>query len=752
MQNFLSILDRKIKIRKFVFLDDQLKRHLIQNLPCPFFVRFSTIEKKDHKYQSQTSNKSSIFVRKKEIHQQETNTHTLQKKETPENDKPSQVSQQTKFIHLPNSITKIFENKLSQIQQEKKLPTLGLIYSDLEKYLNSLLSSVSIYKGLGVQEKIKAQNEMKILFKQVDYALLKLSVFNITTKNDDKEVDKIFKILFNFFSICYSQNLHSAELYNNLVKPFLNPNIIFQFHNAKRLPIAILYMKAYEKDYENSYLYKDLLGYVFESDNFSQILTNAAENDLLSILRTLQLNKLESQSKSRLFQEINNRLSNKSFKDIEVLKLFASLGEEKMFFGTNQEFLKWETRILQMNFEKLDQQTLSWIFKNLKEIYTNSKKIYTKILNFLTQNPALLTDNTLGYLLRNFDKINFPQYFIEFLNLQVKEKYKSGNFSISILLAFIYQLVRKKSLNIELFKELENYILHTGHDLRLSFIDLHHIFWSCHTLTFDDSPLFQKFENQMHVILKDPKLENDKFSILVWDISRANYLIKFEIFQTILNKLEEKLLSFKNDINSLATILHSISLFIAKYDTLDQNFGTLHKKNIQGEIFKISLLLKRFLEEHSLLKEEIETQAKIFQFLLTLKLEFPEAIENWTMANDLILHFETSSFSPRLTPSNLSIDVESVLKKMEVEYQIEKRVYIYFIDIFIQPNIALQIEGVRHYTKEERAERHQDLLRNYHLKKLGFKFVKVPFYEFSKIFFTDIKKQKEYLHNIIYST
>jgi len=136
--------------------------------------------------------------------------------------------------------------------------------------------------------------------------------------------------------------------------------------------------------------------------------------------------------------------------------------------------------------------------------------------------------------------------------------------------------------------------------------------------------------------------------------------------------------------------------------------------------------------------------------MMSMKFEYPEVEKKINASSQIIKHFDTVDFAPRLKSSNLYIDVEDVIKKMGVEYETEKRDSVYFIDIFIKPNIALQVEGVKHYTLINRAERHQDLLRDYHLRQLGYKVIKVPFFDFSKTVFTEYAKRKEYLENLIF--
>jgi len=754
MQRFSLNLCLKTPFQKLFFLQNNQnisKEVLPKQITFFCSKEFSTKETNTKVH----SNKPSIWIQSTKSSFQESASSNVQNsiklEEITHNKVPFSHPLESKLTNLPKNIVWTFI-KIFKIQEEKKNKENVLFERDLRKYLNFFLSSITLYKDLQVSKKTKAHIDMRSLMKEFDYKLLKVSILNVVSSDHEKQRDKILNLLFNIFSNCLSQNLHSSEIYNNLVGPLLTPNIIFQFHYAKRFPVALMYMTKYEKGYDQSPSYTNLLNFFLEANNFQHIILNASENELLSLMGNLSLNKLTPQCKLLFIQEITKRIKAQSWSNDSLLKFFALLSEHDTFIQMTQDFAYWETKTLDIDFNKVDKKVLVLCLVNLKGIYSNSKKVYNKLLNFITQSPTFLVEETLTLIIMNSENINFPQYFLEFLNNQVKGMYRNGILSISFLSAFIYQLVRKKKLDLDLFKNLENYILENIHKCAWSPIDLHHILWSCHILTFDSSPLFQKLEDKVHMKLQNLNLETKTFGILTWDISRATYMIKFEVFQTILKKLEQNFQSFEKDINNLATLLYSISLLLARYSTFDENFTNVYKNRIHKEILQISHFLKNLCDKKDIFNENIETQAKIFQFLLTLRFEFPNALEGWEEANNFITQFETKPFNPRLISSNLSIDVENVLKKMEIEYQIEYRAYIYFIDVFIKPNIALQIEGVRHYTKETRSERHQDLLRDYHLKKLGYKVIKIPFYEFSKIFFTDFKKQKEYIQNIIYST
>ena len=95
--------------------------------------------------------------------------------------------------------------------------------------------------------------------------------------------------------------------------------------------------------------------------------------------------------------------------------------------------------------------------------------------------------------------------------------------------------------------------------------------------------------------------------------------------------------------------------------------------------------------------------------------------------------------------SSLEVDIVEILKKMKVNYTVEKQIKIYFIDIFIEPNIAIEVLGNKHFSRDKKSAKPKDLLKANHLKEMGYVYIEIPFFEFSGAFFTDFEWRRKYI-------
>jgi len=675
-----------------------------------------------------------------------------------DNTKSSHDPQASSGLKLTSAKPQMSPKEILEEQQTVSKPiikasTETLSLDMIERYLSDTIANLIQYKNLKSpnEKKTIQQDLVKIL--ESCYQPINTVLPKIKQTKKDRQSSRILHSFFNIFSYCFNLNLHSQNMYELIIRPLLAPGIVFQYSLATRMPLAFYYMTLYEEDHLNSNIYIDIF-HCFTNERYHQpIFMKVSKPDFLLIIHSFCFAQVsDPQLKLLVCGELNKLLKAHACTPGEILKVFASFCQNPAFLIENPCVDELEAQLLNIDLASVEPKALTAVITNIKAIHTFSKVMFTKIINHLTQYPEVMNDKILAQIARDSDEINFPPHFNEFLNHYIKENYQLKKIPISILLGFINSFVKKKNLDLELFKHLETYILSNLDQCAWNFLDLHHIFWSCITLTYDDAPFFKYLEKQTQRVLLDPKLDAEKFGILFWEIVQASHLHSFDFFIEILKRINQNNFQIEKDLKNFTTILYSVALSIAEYMHEEPElYQKRYKRDIKEQLYALRPLINTAIPDfETFLKQDVETQVKIFQFVLSMKFEFPDLEKQIQVSSQVLKHFEEVEFTPRLKASNLYIDVEDILKKMGLEYEAEKRETVYFIDLFIKPDIALQVEGVKHYTLYQRAERNQDLLRDYHLKSFGYKVVKVPFFDFSKFAFTEVEKRKEYLQNLLF--
>ena len=622
---------------------------------------------------------------------------------------------------------------------------------DVENYLNHCMRALGLYKGLPPTERSYLRDKFVSVLES-DYLRLSECLPRIKSNKFEQQSSNILNLFFKFANYCFSLNLHTPKLYNSIMVNLQTVGTVFQFQSTRRFPLILMYMYLYEKNFQSNRNYLNLMNYFQQPENFNKIITKASKEECIMIIDSLTYHKItDKKFKALICQEIIKKVQADTLNKEEVIKLFALLCRGQAFSENEPSLQIFEKQILSINLKQNEKIDLSKALLNINHIRANSKEIHAKILNLLSQTPWLMTEEFLITILRDFDGISLPQYMYGLCNSFIETSY--GKLSISTLALFIYHFVKKKILDISLFQKLEEHILNNMESHKWTWKDCHYILWSCLSLNFDDSPLFPKLEPHVHAILQNSSTSFEVMNILLWNVSQGAYLPNFGVFKTVLNNLRDKSNIYsKNSSIDLATTLYSISLLIVKYKTFDtDNYEQVYRKHIEQQLLATIPLINTKITQTPISSQSIENQVKIFQAMMTFQIEFPEVFSNCKNGAQIIEWFKSEDFQPRTISSNLSVDIETLLKQTNIEYKSEYKVYVYFIDAFIEPNIALQFEGLKHYTRNTRKERHQYLLRDFHLEKLGYRNVKIPFFEFRKIFFTDVEKQKEYIRDKLFN-
>ncbi len=142
-----------------------------------------------------------------------------------------------------------------------------------------------------------------------------------------------------------------------------------------------------------------------------------------------------------------------------------------------------------------------------------------------------------------------------------------------------------------------------------------------------------------------------------------------------------------------------------------------------------------------------DLQTKVGHALLYLAQEWPELITKNASLSSLLKYFEKYENPHDGLTSNLFIDVCETLTLMGIKFEKEKSINIYLVDVFVAPNIAIEIDGIKHFKRLSTELRPHDLLKVHNLENLGYKVIKIPYFEFRESFFTEVEKRKEYLYD-----
>jgi len=410
---------------------------------------------------------------------------------------------------------------------------------------------------------------------------------------------------------------------------------------------------------------------------------------------------------------------------------------------------------------KLENLTLDELSKNLLflgDILKFSNAFGRQLMQYVMENPNLMNDKTLTSILRKFDPKNYPSYFIKFLNKTVSDHMSKDTFSLPTLAAFCFHLARAKQLDLELFKKIESRVVNS---LKCEFttMDVHHLLWTCSKLTFYNSPLYGKMVETVRKILNDKPLEPKTLSILLWDTSQGSTPYDIDYYLLWIKHLSEnpKLFSSSDtqNISFISTILYSLGILHTKYILADQQvYNETYKELIRPYMQKLTDVFHKAYQVWTTkdpnffhtLENPVKTQ--LLQFLSLLQHEYPELVDKNIDIYEKMEDY-AKSIKYDLKQSNLNVDIGADLDKMGVKHKKEARIFVYFIDFLLEPNIVLEIDGVKHYSRGSQDMRSRDALKMYHLKKMGYKVAVVPYFEYSRFFFTEYEKKKEYLQNKI---
>ena len=611
------------------------------------------------------------------------------------------------------------------------------------KYATAFLAD---YQLLSRFDKKKFQKDV-IRVLDADYKRLTEEINKIPARVDKYGDDQPLHVIFSFLSKCKRNGLNSIALYE-LIKPLLTPKIVFGNTPSRRFPIALVLLTLYEKDFSNCQIYYNLLSDLYQ--NFPAVVQQSAKEGFFHMLDILTYTpSLPENLKPLLLEEVKKRIE--SFNNGEILKIFTFLCRGNI--TSDQQFMaNLKSRILQMNFKEINQNDLAKPVANLTEVSQNSKDVEAKIVNHITQNPDALTEVTVLKLLKNMDDFAPQPYLLDFLESYFEKNYRNNKLPLSIIVGCLYQIERHRKLRETLFEEFEKFMLENYQSFPWTYRELHHTFWSFTAQSHGDSILFKYLEPYViKALRKENPLKPVEFYRLTSDIANSNHIPSFELFELVASRVTEDYRNvIRKDLKQFSELIHPLSIFIAKYSMLEEKeYLNKYKSRIKQRFLKLMPIINEVLSNVNIQDVPTKTQGITFQSLFTINLEFPELMADCQVGQNIIKYIE-STFEGQVRKSGFAVDVYSILKQRNIEFEEEKRIYIYFVDTFIEPNLVLQIEGKSHYTWGTLQESHQDILRDFHLTKLGYKIIKLTAYDFNRWSRVEFESKKEQIYEKIF--
>ncbi len=640
------------------------------------------------------------------------------------------------LLSLPNG-NNILENyKIQSKEISKRNPCKTTIIS----YFLHSINILNNYKQLP-DKTLKL--EIRETLTQLIASDLKFLAPSLTEPN--MVSDEVLNSLIIFASLCFFLNLHTRKLYEAIIQPNLKMEAVCQFKDLNQLTTLLFYIGRYEKNFPSQNSSEWVLQHI--ETNFASLVGKSTKFDIISILEALAEHQLSDNLKGIISKEIEKLIKKGEFCNNQLFKLVIWFSKGKMPTEKDNVKLELEKRISKMNLEFVDESIVRRSLFFLKFINQYSSQCFNKIILFLMEHKEFLNDRNLFPLLNYLSESPYPINFLKFLESHIKQTYQKEKYSIAVLTTFLFQFTKLKLLTEALFKTIEKFIIDNIETFDWKSVDIRHILCAARLRGFSDSMLFEKLEPKLQVFFKKNNLNFQDFCHLVYEISQGIYLPQLRTIQTILNKTKENIAILKNSSEEI-TFLRSILLLIMRYKYQSPDYFSLKLKNYFSQ--ELNFIFSEFFKRNSLNLKDPNMRIKLFQILFTLKIEFPEVFHSCPQGEEIINKYEAQNASSNFITSSLAHDISKVLTKMKIEYSLEKRVYVYYIDIFIQPNLAIQIEGNSHYARDTLKEIPKNFFRDYHLQSLGYEIIKVPSHEFENILECDNETQIKYLHEKIF--
>ena len=210
-----------------------------------------------------------------------------------------------------------------------------------------------------------------------------------------------------------------------------------------------------------------------------------------------------------------------------------------------------------------------------------------------------------------------------------------------------------------------------------------------------------------------------------------------EIFGEISEKLEhlEKSISYKTSGYYLNSILNLLLVWLYS-----------NSKNTDHERLKILIEKLNRLDI-----KEIPDANRVF-FLLKNILVFLESKDDliFQTITEILSKLPLSEYKKKQEGESITQNkIAKILMKMGYFFKEECVIGIYSLDYFLKPNLIVEYHGVTHYYYGTHELMKDNLLKQIYFKKLGYRYVIIPYYDWHILETTE--KKEKYLKNLIES-
>lgn len=217
-------------------------------------------------------------------------------------------------------------------------------------------------------------------------------------------------------------------------------------------------------------------------------------------------------------------------------------------------------------------------------------------------------------------------------------------------------------------------------------------------------------------------LEATNLNKLIWAYSNLNYLQR-NIQDAIRNKLKFEWENCKSNLfgsNNINKYIKSLALFCSL--------------NYEETIFCHETLLDSYLENLEIMKSIDKSALKfIWTFITTLNIRKSSYIQKSENLSSKIPFHKLF-----LVESNLQRKFKLILQELckdhKLKFEEEKKVFCYFVDFFVEPNIIFEINGPFHYVNCNSFRKFgYDEIRYRNLLSLEYKFHEINYSEWLKM-------------------
>ena len=301
-------------------------------------------------------------------------------------------------------------------------------------------------------------------------------------------------------------------------------------------------------------------------------------------------------------------------------------------------------------------------------------------------------------------------------------------------------LSRLKTLKTETFEKASPIILKLLMQSGARLKDLYYIIKSYVNTNHGNQGFFQELEEDILFRLKSSmkkeyshamKEELNDFVLIFNDLAKFNiqndHLISS--FESYFNKHVKNL-----QISDIVLVINGMTTYLSQdINLIKQLLSTLN------DMLKAKENRDLFLEsDPSLIIQGFQ------QGIFTIELEYKEKIDltKYKELNEIYTEMSSDISKYRFrepTTSTFQKNIVECLKELKYDFKEEHPIGIYVVDIFIEPNLILEINGPSHYTYEQKEITWRKAKKTRQLKKMGYKVAVIPFFEWNEIEISELK-------------